>query len=99
MIIVAGRVYIDSYDVPAFMTDARSTYPVAAKNPGCIFISFCVHDEAEGVITVLEQWKSQDALDRHLSSPEVVDLFSRWSARMRNAVRKFDAINERDPRD
>ncbi|KJE23304.1 hypothetical protein FF36_02262 [Frankia torreyi] len=97
-IIIAGRVFVPVGDVETFITEAQATYPVAAANPGNVLISFCVEDAATGTVTVLEQWTSQEALDRHLATPEVMALFAKWSPHMRNEVRKFDALNERDPR-
>jgi quinol monooxygenase YgiN len=96
-IIVAGRVFVPAEDVETFVAEAQSTYPIAAANPGNVLISFCA-DAATGTVTVLEQWASQEALDRHLATPEVMALFAKWGPRMRNEVRKFDALNERDPR-
>ena len=99
MILIAGHVHIAPEDVSEFLADAEATYPVAAGNPGNVLISFCPHDKAAGSITVLEQWTSQEALDKHLSAPEVIEIFTKWGPRMVNEVRKFDALNERDPRD
>lgn len=97
-LIVAGRVFVPAADVHTFVAEAQATYPVAAANPGNILISFCLDDATTGAVTVLEQWASQDALDRHLSTPEVTALFTRWAPVMRNEVRKYDALNERSPR-
>jgi quinol monooxygenase YgiN len=97
-IIVAGRVFVPPGDVDTFVAEARSTYPVAAANPGNVLISFSVEDAATGAVTVLEQWTSQEALERHLATPEVRAMFAKWGPHMRNEVRKFDARNERDPR-
>ncbi len=97
-ILIAGRVFVPAEDVETFIAEARATYPIAAANPGNVLISFCVEDAATGTVTVLEQWASQEALDRHLATPEVTGLFAKWSPYMRNEVRKFDARNERDPR-
>ncbi|MFI0775255.1 putative quinol monooxygenase [Streptomyces sp. NPDC021212] len=97
-IIVAGRVFVPADDIETFIAEAQATYPIAAANPGNVLISFCVEDAAAGTVTVLEQWASQKALDRHLATPEVMALFAKWGPRMRNEVRKFDALNERDPR-
>ncbi|AZM58197.1 MULTISPECIES: putative quinol monooxygenase [unclassified Streptomyces] len=97
-LIVAGRVFVPPEDVETFVAEAQATYPIAAANPGNVLISFCVEDAAAGAVTVLEQWASQEALDRHLAAPEVVALFAKWSPHMRNEVRKYDARNERDPR-
>ncbi|GGP36751.1 putative quinol monooxygenase [Saccharothrix coeruleofusca] len=97
-VIVAGRVFVPAEDVEAFIAEARATYPVAAANPGNVLISFSVEDAAAGAVTVLEQWTSQEALDRHLATPEVQAIFAKWGPRMRNEVREFDALDERDPR-
>ncbi|MGC0420058.1 putative quinol monooxygenase [Embleya sp. AB8] len=97
-IIIAGRVFVPAKDVETFIAEAQSTYPIAAANPGNVSISFCVEDAATGTVTVLEQWASQEALDRHLATPEVMALFAKWSPHMRNEVRRFDVLNERDPR-
>lgn len=97
-LIVAGRVFVPADDVETFVAEAQATYPIAAANPGNVLISFCVEDAAAGTVTVLEQWASQEALDRHLAAPEVMALFAKWSPHMRNEVRKYDALNERDPR-
>ncbi|MFI1380321.1 putative quinol monooxygenase [Embleya sp. NPDC020886] len=97
-IIIAGRVFVPAGEIETFVAEARATYPIAAANPGNVSISFCVEDATTGTVTVLEQWASQEALDRHLATPEVRALFAKWSPHMRNEVRKFDARNERDPR-
>jgi len=97
-IIVAGRVFVPARDIETFIAEAQATYPIAAANPGNVLISFCVEDAAAGTVTVLEQWASQEALNRHLATPEVMALFAKWGPYMRNEVRKFDALNERDPR-
>ncbi|MGR3937865.1 putative quinol monooxygenase [Streptomyces sp. BRA346] len=96
-IIAAGRVFVPAHDVETFIAEAQATYPIAAANPGNVLLSFCVEDAAAGTVTVLEQWTSQQALDRHLATPEVMALFAKWGPNMRNEVRKFDALNERDP--
>ena len=98
MIIIAGQVHVDPDDVTEFITEAKATYPIAAANPGNILLSFCVDSAATGTITVLEQWMTQEALATHLGTPQVQQLFAKWTPRMRNGVRMFDAVNERDPR-
>ncbi|MBB4932753.1 quinol monooxygenase YgiN [Lipingzhangella halophila] len=97
-LIVAGRVFVPARDIETFVAEAQATYPIAAANPGNVLISFCVDDAAAGAVTVLEQWTSQEALDRHLATPEVMAFFAKWSPYMRNEVRKYDTLNERDPR-
>ena len=99
MIIIAGLVHVAPDRVLEFVAEAQATYPIAAANAGSRLISFAVHDAATGTVAVLETWTSQEALDRHLATPEVIAIFTKWGPHMRNEVRKFDATNERDPRD
>ncbi|MGW3109674.1 putative quinol monooxygenase [Streptomyces sp. NPDC001100] len=97
-VIIAGRVLVPAEDVETFVAEARATsYPLAAANPGNVMISFCVEDAATGSVTVLEQWASQEALDRHVGTPEITALLAKWGPRIRNEVRRFDA-GEQDPR-
>jgi quinol monooxygenase YgiN len=98
MIMIAGHVHLDPADVDEFMVDAQATYPVAAANPGNVLLSFAVDNAEKGTVTVLEEWKSTDALAAHLATHQVQQIFAKWTARMRNEVRMFDATNERDPR-
>ncbi|MER7927241.1 antibiotic biosynthesis monooxygenase [Streptomyces sp. NPDC096057] len=96
-VIIAGRVFVPADDVEAFVTEARATsYPLAAANPGNVLISFSVEDTATGTVTVLEQWASQEALDRHVATPEITALLTKWGPRIRSEVRRFDA-KEKDP--
>ncbi|MEV0906980.1 putative quinol monooxygenase [Streptomyces hokutonensis] len=97
-VIIAGRVHVPAEDVDTFVAEARATsYPLAAANPGNVMISFCVEDAVTGSVTVLEQWASQEALDRHVATPENTALLTKWGPRIRNEVRRFDA-GEKDPR-
>lgn len=98
-IIIAGRVHVAPEDVEEFISDARATYPVAAANPGNVLLSFSVEEAATGTVAVLEQWASDEALERHLTTPEVTAVFTKWGPRMRNEVRKFDVRPERHARD
>ncbi|MCX4818003.1 antibiotic biosynthesis monooxygenase [Streptomyces sp. NBC_01239] len=91
-VLMAGRVHVPAEDVQAFITEARATaYPLAAANPGNVMISFSVEDAATGTVTVLEQWASQEALDRHVATPEITALLTKWGPRIRNEVRRFAA--------
>ncbi|MET7472990.1 antibiotic biosynthesis monooxygenase family protein [Streptomyces sp. NPDC005648] len=97
-VIIAGRVFVPAEDVETFVAEARATsYPLAAANPGNVLMSFCVEDAATGTVTVLEQWASQDALDRHVATPEITALLTKWGPRIRNEVRRFDT-DEKDLR-
>lgn len=97
-VVVAGRVHVPTEDVETFVAEARATsYPLAAANPGNVLMSFCVEDASTGAVTVFEQWASQEALDRHVATPEITALLTKWGPRIRNEVRRFDA-DETDPR-
>ena len=98
MIIVAGHVHLEPSDIDEFVNDAQATYPLAAANPGNLLLSFSIDDAAKGLVTVLEEWTTAEALSTHLATQRVQDIFAKWSPRMRNEVRMFDATNERDPR-
>jgi quinol monooxygenase YgiN len=96
---IAGRVYVDPTEVEELVAEARQTMPLALANPGCLLFSFTLDDRAAGSMLVLEHWRSQQALDAHLAQPAVIALFTKWGGKMRNEVRKFDAHNERSPRE
>lgn len=99
MIIIAGYVNVSPKEVENFVAEARKTIPLGLNNPGCISISFTLEDKEKGTMLVLERWKDQTSLDKHLSQPEVIALFTKWGPIMRNHVKKYDGLNERDPRD
>ncbi|SEF07279.1 putative quinol monooxygenase [Streptomyces sp. Ag109_O5-10] len=97
-VVIAGRVFVPVEEVETFVAEARATsYPLAAANPGNVLMSFCVEDAATGAVTVLEQWTSQEALDRHVATPEITALLTAWGPRIRNEVRRFD-VDETDLR-
>jgi quinol monooxygenase YgiN len=98
-LLIAGRVYVAPTEVEQFVAEAQQTIPVALANEGCLLIAFTLDNLAAGSMLVLEHWRSQQALEAHLAQPEVVALFTKWGSRMRNEVRKFDAHNERSPRE
>ncbi|MDR7301600.1 putative quinol monooxygenase [Haloactinomyces albus] len=98
-LIVAGRPFVPAGDVETFVAESQATYPIAAANPGNVLISFCVEDATLEAVTVLEQWASQETLDRHLATPDVMALCAKWTPYMRNEVRQARrARNERDLR-
>jgi len=99
MLIVAGHVFVAPSEVDAFVADARSTLSIGRAAKGNLFFSFTLDEPAEGSVTVLERWNDRASLDAYLARPEVVAIFTRWSGRMRNEVKLYDASNERSPRD
>lgn len=98
-LIVAGRVYVAPTEVEQLVAEAQQTIPLALANPGCLLIAFTLDSLAAGSMLVFEHWRSQEALAAHLAQSEVVALFTKWGSRLRNEVRKFDATNERSPRE
>jgi quinol monooxygenase YgiN len=98
-LIVAGRVYVAPTEVERLVAEAQQTVLLALANPGCLLMAFTLDNLAAGSMLVFEHWHSQEALAAHLAKPEVVAFFTKWSRRMRNEVRKFDATNERSLRE
>jgi quinol monooxygenase YgiN len=98
-LIVVGRVYVAPTEVEQLVAEVQQTIPLALANPGCLLIAFTLDNLAAGSMLVFEHWRSQEALEAHLAKPEVGALFTKWGSRMRNEVRKFDATNERSPRE
>ena len=99
MLIVAGTITMKEVsDLETFMTDARSIIPIAQSSDGNLFFTCAVDDAAAGTALMYEQWTDEESLAKYLAREEVKSLFAKWSSRMENAVRKFDASNERDPR-
>ena len=99
MLIVAGTITMKEVsDLEPFMTDARSIVPIARSSDGNLFFTCAVDDAAAGTALMYEQWTDEESLASYLAREEVKSLFAKWSSRMENAVRKFDASNERDPR-
>lgn len=99
MLIICGNVFVEPAEVEEFVAEARKTIPLALANTGCLFISFTLDDPAAGSILVLERWRDQQELETHLAKPEVVALFTKWAGKMKNEVMKYDATNERSPRE
>lgn len=94
-VIMAGQVVVSPDELEAFMSETRAAYPVAAANPGNVLFSFAVEDAASGTVTVLEQWASEEAFDRHVATPEVSALLAKWGPRIRSDVRRFDVVEGR----
>ncbi|CAM4245552.1 methyltransferase [Kibdelosporangium persicum] len=96
-VVLAGRVFVPPGDLETFIAEARTVYPVAAANPGNVLMSFSVEDAAAGIVTVLEKWTSQEALDRHVATPVVTALLTKWGPRIRNEVQRFDVLDPSGP--
>ena len=100
MLIVAGTITMKKVsDLEQFMTDARSIIPLARSSDGNLFFTCTVDDPAAGTALMYEQWTDEKSLASYLAREEVKSLFAKWSDRMENAVRKYDASKERDPRE
>jgi quinol monooxygenase YgiN len=100
MLIIAGGIRLkDPSDLNEFVADARRSIAAARASDGNITFTCMVDDAVAGDAFMFERWRDESALQAYLARPEVAALFTKWGHRIENAVRKFDASNERSPRD
>lgn len=71
MIIVIGRAEVEPQAIaqlrPALDAMMRATW----DESGCLSYSMAVESESEGVITVVERWADEAALQAHFASPHM----------------------------
>ena len=100
MLIVAGGIRLKNpSDLNEFVEDARKSIPAARASDGNISFTCMVDDAVAGEAFMFERWRDESALQTYLTRPEVAALFAKWGHRIENDVKKFDASNERSPRD
>lgn len=95
MIILNGRIKAAPADVRELAADLVAGVPRTRAEDGCLEYGFALEDAEAGTILVIERWRDQAALDTHLATPEIAELFGKWGGRFEVEVRMFDASNER----
>jgi quinol monooxygenase YgiN len=70
MIIVILRVLLPSEKLDEAIRTVRSLLGSTRVQPGCISCRFYQDTEEANVLTLVEEWESQDALDHHIRSDE-----------------------------
>ena len=100
MLIVAGGIRLkDPSDLNKFVADAREGIPAARASDGNITLTCMVDDAVAGDAFMFERWRDERGLQAYLARPEVAALFAKRGHRVENDVKKFDALNDRSPRD
>lgn len=96
MLTVTGYMHIDPADLVQFLGDLQALAVATRQRAGNISYDAAVDDPLAGRLLLSERWSDQSALSAHLSAEDTVAFVSRWQARMRGDVRKYDASNERN---
>ena len=96
MIIVIIRAEVD----PAALERVEAAMAVMMRatweEPGCVSYSMAVEDRARGVITIVERWEDQAAIDRHSAMPHMAAFGAAFAPHVRGIDAKmYDASNER----
>jgi quinol monooxygenase YgiN len=100
MLIIAGGIRMKNRaELTEFVEDARKSIPAARASDGNVSFTCMVDDSNAGYAFMFERWRDENALQAYLARPEVTALFAKWGYRIENDVKKFDAFNERSPRD
>jgi len=96
MIIVGGRMDIDSAEVTAFVAGVAELRPKVLAEAGCHHYSLLVEDAVAGIVNVLEWWEDEDALAVHLAQPWTETFSARFGKHITAMdVRVFAVASER----
>ena len=100
MLIIAGGIRMKNpAELNEFVADARKSIPAARAADGNVSFTCMVDDGEAGDAFMFERWRDESAFQAYLARPEVAALFTKWGHRIEIDVKKFDAANERSPRD
>ena len=75
MIKVVAKQYVKEGKLQEFLPVARRLVEETNKNdPGCL--SYAMYEDVENplIVTVIEEWESQELLDRHMKSAHFLEL-------------------------
>jgi len=96
VIIVIARIEVDPVDLdrlrPALDAMMRATW----EESGCLSYSVAIENEAGGVISVVERWADEAAMQEHVGSAHLAAFKRAMEGVTKFAdVRAFDVIGER----
>jgi quinol monooxygenase YgiN len=96
MIFVAGSMNMKPETIDGFVRDVAAMRPKVLTEPGCIHYSLLVEDAATGLVNVLEQWSSYEALVEHLTMPWIVEFFGKHGGNMTaSTIQVYDIAGSR----
>lgn len=73
MIVIAGRIRIDTAKESEAVVAAVAMMEATHKEEGCISYVFSRDLNEPGAFRIFEEWQSQEALDLHFASPHMAD--------------------------
>ncbi len=73
MIILIARCEVEPSALPALKPLLERTMRQTWDESDCLSYSIAVESEAEGVVTIVERWRSEAALTDYLATPAMLD--------------------------
>jgi len=96
MIIIIVRAEVDPAALETVEAAMAAMMRATWEEPGCLSYSMAVEDRARGVITIVERWQDQAAIDRHFAMPHMAAFGAALMPHVRGMDAKmYDASNER----
>lgn len=96
MIFVAGTMTFDPAIMEEFTRDVAVMRPKVIEEDGCLHYSLLVEDAAAGLINVMEQWTSNEALMAHFRQPWIGEFFGKYGPQLKaSTVQVFDIAGVR----
>jgi quinol monooxygenase YgiN len=71
MIVVVGRVRTDTDRRDALVRIGQAVAQASRQEPGCISYRLYEDTELDGEFVFVEEWESNDALQRHFATPHI----------------------------
>jgi quinol monooxygenase YgiN len=73
MIVVVGRVKTDAQKREELVRVAQAVASASREEPGCIGYRICQDTEIENEFVFVEEWESEEALQRHFSTAHIAE--------------------------
>jgi quinol monooxygenase YgiN len=96
MIIVAGTMYFDPADIPAFHLATLELAGQVRAEDGCLHYALAPDDPRRGTVSVLEMWRDDAALKVHLGQPWVTAFLQHFGGKVKELdVKIYDVAGVR----
>ena len=76
MVVVVGRVKTDADKRAALVRIGQRVAAASRNEAGCISYQVCQDSENEYDFVFVEQWESEDALQRHFGTPHIAEFMA-----------------------